>query len=96
MTTPRSRIRSELRRLFLRSSERAEALKRDNYACQVCKVKQSKKKGFEQKVQVHHIKGINVWEEVIELIYKDILCHSDDLQTLCPDCHDKITYNEEA
>jgi len=87
--TPRSRIKGMLRQIFLKSNERAEALKRDNYTCQDCGVKQSKKKGFEVKVQVHHKEGISVWDEVIGLIYEHILCDSDKLETLCVDCHDK-------
>lgn len=88
--TQRSFIKNNLRRMWLMSRERAEALKRDNYSCQKCGIKQSKKKGFEVKVQVHHKKGINVWDEVIDLIYKDILCETEDLQTLCKECHDDI------
>lgn len=89
MQTPRSRVKGMLRQIFLRSFERAEVLKRDNYTCQRCGVKQSKKKGFEQKVQVHHKKGIDVWDEIINSIYEHILCNIDDLETLCPECHAK-------
>lgn len=78
-----------LRQIWLRSAERNEALKRDKYTCQDCGVKQSKKKGFEVKVQVHHKEGIDVWDEIIELIYSQLLCDPDKLETLCPDCHDK-------
>jgi 5-methylcytosine-specific restriction endonuclease McrA len=84
-----------LRQIFLRSSERAEALKRDNYSCCKCHVKQSKKKGFEQKVQVHHKKGIDVWNPIIDMIYDKILCSPDDLETLCPECHKIETYGEQ-
>lgn len=90
MPTPRSRIKGMLRQIFLRSKERAAALKRDGYACQECGVKQSKKKGFEQKVQVHHKRGIDVWDAIIEMIYEELLCHPDFLETLCPDCHHAI------
>lgn len=90
-TTPRGQIRSALRLLFLRSKERAEALKRDKYTCQKCGVKQSKKKGFEQKVQVHHKEGIDNWNEVIDLIYLKLLCDTEKLETLCPECHEEIT-----
>ena len=88
--TPRSRIKGMLRQIFLKSRERANCLKRDNYTCQNCGVKQSKKKGYEQKVEVHHIKGISVWNDVIEMIYNEILCTPDKLKTLCPDCHREI------
>lgn len=85
--TSKARIRSALRQLWLRSAERNAALKRDGYCCQECGVKQSKKKGFEQKVEVHHLEGIDVWDEIIILIQEKLLCHPDKLITLCPDCH---------
>lgn len=87
--TPRSNIKSNIKQLWLRSRERAAALKRDGYRCQSCDVKQSKAKGKEQKVEVHHIEGIDVWSEVVDLIAELILCSEniDKLITLCPDCH---------
>ena len=87
--TPRSKVRSALRQLWLRSRERAAALKRDQYTCQRCGAKQSKAKGKEQDVQVHHRLGIGNWERVIDLIYSEILCHPDHLETVCPECHEK-------
>ena len=88
MQTPRSRIKGMLRQIFLRSTERTECLKRDNYCCQKCGVKQSKKKGFEVKVNVHHVNGIKIWDDVIDMIYNELLCDVDKLKTLCVDCHD--------
>ncbi len=85
--TPRSKIRSALRQLYLRSRERATAIKRDKYTCIKCGRKQSKAKGKEFKVEVHHIEGIANWEKVIDSVYENILCHSDFLETLCPNCH---------
>ncbi len=87
--TPRSRVKGALRKMFLMSVERVEVLKRDNYSCCNCHRKQSVKKGFELKVQVHHKKGIDVWDELIDLIYKYLLCDIEDLETLCVECHDK-------
>lgn len=87
MKTPRSRIKGMLRQIFLRSNERAAVLKRDNYSCCDCGVKQSVKKGFEVKVQVHHKKGIDVWDQLIDLVYEHLLCSIDDLETLCVVCH---------
>jgi predicted HNH restriction endonuclease len=87
--TPRSKVRSALRQLWLRSRERAAALKRDSYTCKRCGVKQSRAKGREQDVQVHHLQGIGNWEKVIDIIYEEILCHPDRLETVCPDCHEK-------
>jgi predicted HNH restriction endonuclease len=88
-TTPRSRIRATIRSLWLRSRERAKALKNAGYTCEKCGVKQSKKKGFEQKVEVHHKKGIGNWDKVIETIKEEILCSPDNLEVLCPECHKK-------
>lgn len=92
--TPRSRIRSALRQLWLRSRERAAAIKRDNYTCQVCQRKQSKAKGREFDVQVHHKKGIGNWDEAINAMYYHILCDPKDLETLCEECHRKREPNE--
>ena len=75
--------------MWVRSYERAEALKRDGYCCQECGIKQSKKKGSEVKVHVHHKEGIDVWDDIIEMISDKILCDPDKLQTLCVDCHYK-------
>ena len=75
--------------MWVRSTERNEALKRDKYCCQDCGIKQSKKKGFEVRVQVHHKDGINTWDEIINLIQNSLLCNPDKLETLCIDCHDK-------
>ena len=87
--TPRSRIKAALRRLWLTSRERAEAIKRDNYTCQICHAKQSKAKGKEQKVEVHHKEGIGNWDKIITIIQQELLCEPEHLQTLCPECHKK-------
>jgi len=88
--TPRSKVRAAIRSLYLRSRERAAALKNAGYCCENCGVKQSKAKGREQKVEVHHRSGgIEVWNEVIDLICKEILCDPSMLEVLCPDCHDE-------
>ena len=87
MQTPRSRVKGMLRQIFLKSWERSETLKRDNYTCVACGKKQSVRKGNEVKVQVHHKKGIDCWDEVINAIYNQILCSIEDLETLCIECH---------
>jgi predicted HNH restriction endonuclease len=86
--TPSSKITVALRQLWLRSRERAKALKLANYCCKDCGVKQSKAKGREQKVEVHHKKGIN-WKGLAEEIRNRVLQTPDDLEVLCPDCHKK-------
>ncbi len=86
LSTPRSAVRVALRRLSLRSRERAAALKRDHYTCQQCGVKQSKAKGREVEVVVHHKNGI-LWDVLIDQVYEMLLCHPDDMITLCKECH---------
>jgi 5-methylcytosine-specific restriction endonuclease McrA len=88
LKTPKSRVKAALRQLWLRSRERNYALRRDKYTCQVCHEKQSKAKGKEVKVQVHHKEGI-MWEEIINYIYEQLLVNPDKLVTLCEKCHQK-------
>lgn len=88
--TPRSKVRAALRLLWLRSRERAECLKLDKYTCRGCGAKQSRAKGREVYVEVHHQNGVENWERVIDLVYESLLCRPDDLITLCTHCHDKL------
>lgn len=85
--TPKGRIKAALRQLWLRSRERATALKNTKYCCAKCGVKQSKAKGKEQKIEVHHKEGIANWNKVIELIQAELLVSPDKLESLCPTCH---------
>jgi hypothetical protein len=87
--TPRSKIRAAIRQLWLRSRERASALKRTGYCCERCNVKQSKAKGKEVKVEVHHREMILNWDQIIDLIAEHILCKPEELEVLCVDCHKK-------
>jgi CRISPR/Cas system CSM-associated protein Csm3 (group 7 of RAMP superfamily) len=93
--TPKSQIRGALRQLWLRSRERAKALKDNNYTCQKCHVKQSKAKGKEQKVEVHHKEGVCNWEQILQCIYDQLLCDPSKLEVLCPICHKEETYGSE-
>lgn len=92
LCTPRSKIRAALRQLWLRSRERAAVLKRDGYVCQACGVKQSKAKGHEVSVEVHHLTLID-WEKMIDLVYERLLQTPEDMTTLCRECH-KIEHRE--
>ena len=85
--TTKNQIRSALRRLFLRSRERAKRIKDDKYTCQRCGKKQSKAKGKELKVEVHHREGICNWDKIFEVIYEQLLCNPEFLETLCVECH---------
>ena len=86
--TPRSYVRGRLRQIFVSSRERAAALKRDKYTCRDCGKKQSRAKGREQKIEIHHVNGTGM-EEIIDLIYKKLLCDPNFLECKCPECHDK-------
>lgn len=86
-TTPRSRVRSILRQLFLRSRERAAALKATNYCCAKCGKKQSKAQGKEVGLEVHHKNGVGNWEAVIDAVFEQLLCHAEGMEPLCKECH---------
>ncbi len=85
--TTNSIIRAALRRLFLRSRERAKTLKDSGYRCCKCGVKQSKAKGREISVQVHHSSGID-WDGLFDDIRTRLL-NQKDMCVLCTECHDK-------
>ena len=88
-TTPRSRVRSALRQVWLRSRERLAALKRDRYTCVRCGKKQSKARGREVKVNVHHKEPIN-WARLLSLVYDSgLMVGPEGLETLCVECHEK-------
>lgn len=86
--TPRSRVRAALRQLWLRSRERAAAIKREGGHCESCGVKQSAAKGKEVKLEVHHQNGVE-WEQMIDQVYETLLCHPDGLTVLCKQCHEE-------
>ena len=86
--TPRSQVKTAIRRLWMRCRERAAALKRERYTCQECHRKQSKAKGKEFAVEVHHAHGID-WDGIVDLIILRVLQDESKLVVLCPECHDK-------
>ena len=88
--TPKSQIVHALRQLWLRSRERAECLKLAGYTCQKCGKKKSQRKGFEQKVEVHHKLGVENWDALVGDIRTFLLCSPDKLEALCPDCHGEL------
>lgn len=78
--------------MWLRSRERATILKEAGYCCNKCGIKQSKAKGKEVKVEVHHKDGILNWDEIYEAIRKNLLCDPDHLEVLCKECHNEETH----
>lgn len=84
--TTNTMIRSALRLLFLRSRERAKTLKDANYSCQKCGVKQTKKKGQEVFVEVHHLEPVN-WDGLFEEIRRRLLHPPKKMIVLCKACH---------
>ena len=92
--TPNGIIRSALRQVWLRSRERRAALKRDGYTCQICGKKQSRAKGREVHVEVHHKTHIVDWDGLIQKVREELLCHPDDLVTLCKECHHRVHEEE--
>ena len=85
--TPNSKIRQCLRQLFLRSRERNAVLKESNYTCRCCGRKQSRAKGREVDVRVHHKSGVD-WDGLFDDIRKRLL-NKDDMEVLCVECHAK-------
>ena len=86
-TTPRSRVRSALRQVWLRSREHQACLKAAGRACERCHVKASVAKGREVKLQVHHRAGITNWEKVIDLVFAELLVSPEMLEAVCEGCH---------
>ena len=84
--TPRSRIKAAIRQLWLRSRERAAAIKSTGYCCADCGAKQSRAKGREVYIEVHHDPEIgDKWEKIFTAIEQDIL-RSPQIP-LCKSCH---------
>ena len=91
--TPNSKIKAALRLLWLHSRERSAAIKRDKYSCQECGAKQSRAKGKEVYVEVHHLENICNWQEMYDVIRKNLLCNPKFLETLCKDCHRDLQHD---
>lgn len=89
-STPRSRVRAALRQLWLRSRERAAAIKAESNTCEECNRKGSVAKGKEIKIEVHHLEGVE-WDFLIDEVYRVLLVNPDKLQVFCKECHHKIT-----
>jgi hypothetical protein len=88
-------IKSNLRRMFLRSSEHSAAMKRTNYCCEICGTKQSKAKGREVSVHVHHIDGVD-WPSLCAEVRRTLLCDPSRMRPLCKKDHDALHEKEKA
>jgi predicted HNH restriction endonuclease len=86
--TPKSQIRSALRQLWLRSRERAQAVKDAGRACERCHAKASTARGREVSLEVHHRDGID-WDGLADLIRQRLLPPADRLEVLCHRCHEE-------
>lgn len=93
-TTPRSKVRAALRRLWLQSRERSAAVKRESNTCECCGKKGSKAKGREVDIEIHHLTGVQ-WEQMIDYVFRHLLVDPKMLQVLCKDCHTEA-HKEEA
>ena len=91
--TTRAKVKSALRLLWLRSPERLQVLQADKYTCQNCGKKQSKAKGREIDVEVHHVEGID-WVDMVDNILFWIF-QSEQI-TFCKDCHKERTKIEKG
>ena len=86
--TPKSGIVRYIRMCFLRSRERLKVLKEAKYTCCQCGRKQSKAKGREVKVEVHHKKRID-WDKIVQYVRKEVL--DKPMEVLCKECHKEET-----
>jgi len=91
--TPRSRIKTALRRMWLQSRERNQAIKDANRSCTKCGRHASVAKGREVKIVAHHTKGIN-WDGLVDLIIERLLQSPSDYTVLCEECHHEHHDNE--
>ena len=87
--TSRKKLYSIIRKyIWMWSRERAAALRRTGYRCGECNKKQTRVKGKELILEVHHLDGAHI-DLIIDEIYKYLLCHPDRLVPLCGECHKK-------
>lgn len=84
--TTRAMVKAALRKLWLRSPERAAVLKRDRYTCQQCGIKQTKAGPPENhvKVNVHHAVEIE-WDAFVDKVLEELFLSEQ--HVLCTECH---------
>ena len=87
--TPTSRITAMCRVLWLRSRERAAAIKRESGCCQVCGAKGRAKEtcnGPKVALEVHHERPPS-WERIHKVIREELLQEPEVLTVFCKSCH---------
>lgn len=87
--TPASKITSALRTVWMRSRERASALRQTNNRCCLCGVKQSVAKGKVVKLVVHHTRRPN-WDRIKRVVREELLQTPEVLWPLCKLDHDLL------
>jgi hypothetical protein len=78
--------------IFTRSRERGAALKRTKNCCESCGAKFREKdtcNGPKLKAEVHHLDGGHI-DEIVDEIFRWLLCHPDRLRPVCVPCHEII------
>ena len=93
--TPNTQIRSCLRVLWMRSRERNEALKNTDMCCSVCGDRNSRAKGREIYIEVHHLKHVTNWARIFSVIREELLCDPSELTPMCKPCHKEWHEKEE-
>ena len=89
-TTPRSQVRRAVAMIFTRSRERSAAIKRTGNCCEDCGAKfrpKDTRNGPKLKCEVHHLDGGHL-DEIVDEIFRWLLCPPERLRPLCGPCHD--------
>lgn len=85
-TTPRSRVKSVLGRVFLYSRERAAAVKRAAGHCERCGRPIDARGITGDRPEVHHLDGLS-WGTILDVIFDRLLCDVSRLLVVCKRCH---------
>lgn len=93
--TPSSKIVHAVRAMSMRSREFAEARKNTANSCCICGRKQSKAKGREVAIHIHHGTHRPIWERVVRAIRQEVLQTPGILWPICRECHENIHKQEE-
>lgn len=93
--TPSSKIVHAVRAMSMRSREFAEARKNTANSCCICGRKQSKAKGREVAIHIHHGTHRPIWERVVRAIRQEVLQTPGMLWPICKECHENIHKQEE-